>query len=61
MSKIKHIVTILLLVFALAEVYSDNNQVIAVDQNLRLKPLARNVWIHINGSEAPMSSGKSRS
>ncbi len=48
MIKIKQVVLIFFLVLAITEAHSDTSQNIIVDQTIRLRPLAKNVWMHIS-------------
>ncbi len=50
--KIK-IITLLFLVITITEAYAEDNQIIHISQDVRLKPLTENVWMHITDTDMP--------
>jgi len=50
MSRIKtiRIITLLFLLTVITEIYSESNQIIHINSDIRLKPLTENVWVHVS-------------
>jgi len=53
MRKIRKVIILLFFLISITKIYSDNGQIIKINQTIRLKPLAENIWMHISDINIP--------